>query len=205
MDLPPEMAVISLMHSVDISMKPDTEEVPVFTAEDAKASLNPYPKPGTVDSQLDMSMASGMSTAMTSENELPEPLRSLIDPERTVGMNDEELPAIDPDQTVAEATLLSVPDAGDTSIPDQDVFQQDAAKSEANGSKPPSGSAGGSGSINQFSPRMKATESALNIQPRFIARENAHIADPSIRADYEVKRKLVKGGWVRSGWQHNSR
>lgn len=195
MDLPPEMAVISLMQSVEMTLKPDTGEVPVFTAEDAKASMNPHPKPGTVDSQLDMSMASGMVSAMTPEATLPEPLRSIIDPDRTVGMNDEELPALDADKTIAEATILSAPDPGDTSIPDHEGSQQDVANSSGKPSKSSSGSGRGSSSMDQFSPRMKATESSLNIQPRLIARETASESETTgASPDYELKWKLGEGG-----------
>lgn len=199
MDLPPEMALIELMHSVDTTVKPESAEVPVFTAEDAKASLNPYPKPGTVDSRLDMSMESGMATGMTSEADMPEGLRSILDPDRTVGMDDEELPALDPDRTMAEAdaTLISGPDAGDTSIPDEEVPLGVEVKpgSKAPKSSKGSGGSGGSGSsIDQFSQRIKATESSLNIQQRSVSREFNPDGPQTLLPDYELKRKLGEGG-----------
>ena len=194
-DLPPELATSSLLASIDFSKKSMSVEVPVFTADQAHAALSSGLKPGTVDADEDFSKIS----AMTPESDLPVAKRSIIDADVNVAppvgeaapqQNDEMQPSIEPKvskQSDARRADFKPPvEKAEHTFKTVEDRPNDARAKNAS---------------EQPVRRPKGTESQLNIHQRLLAmpgsgatQSDGQTQDPSFRPDYEIIRKLGKGG-----------
>lgn len=111
-DLPQEMNTLRLSQSGDLSMQSESGGVSVFTVEQAKEASQPIPKQGTVNW--------AMETAITSESELPEGMR-------TIGMDGEFLEENEADRTLVESTDEFIVDSDRTINMDGEVLDEVAA------------------------------------------------------------------------------
>lgn len=201
-DLPPEMSAATMLEGDETAEKPVAEEVPVFTAEQAQQSMNPFPLPGTVASEMDWSKIS----AMTSEAHLPPSLRSIVAHE-----NDK-----DDDASELRLNLMHTVDSDLSKFSEAESEPEEPRRDSSSKIDLPSGYSkvpvaarladpekpaaepssrkadGGSGSSNLSG--SQSTDSQLNIPNRKIALPGTPEAAILGDADYKVIRPLGAGG-----------
>lgn len=196
-DLAPELGMVSLMASIDATKLPDAGEVPVYTNEQAMASLGQSRKPGTVgDDSIGSIGDSGSVADMTSDRDLPAPLRTLIDPDQTLGMNDEVLAGKGFDKTMKMEESSPVSDQPET-MPSDAADAVSGAPSSALPVSGPPGSGSAASSAHAGAASTNETVAAVLAEMKIPVRILAQFNDPEdvkAKADYIISRKLGAGG-----------